>query len=146
MPRRACCRVDDLEIQQSGVKEGADRVQMAHRSNPADGKTRLRADQSGVRLAQWLARGGAGLGGVHLIAAGGDEKDCPTALSARKDHRFCDLVQGASGSVGRLLCGACLWPQFERRDLLTRICQCLHDALEAFAHPETLSVAPAIFR
>src|SRR6056297_2098350 len=106
MPWRACGGPDHVEIEQSGIQPGADRVQMTDGGHATDGKAGLCPDQGRVGLAQWRARTGRRLVGVHAVAARGQEQHRIAAVLGTEDDGFDDLVEVAADAVGGVLGGA----------------------------------------
>ncbi len=134
MPWRARCGVDLGEFCESEIKKRPDRMQMTDRGNAADGETGLRADQGRVSLAQRLACQRAGLVGIDLIAAGGDEQHRIAAGLPGKDHGFRNLVERAASRIGRLRRRACFWPKFQRADIQPAVSKGGDHTFETLTH------------
>lgn len=97
---------DFIEFQQARIGPGADRVQMSHGADAADGETRLRPHRRRVGAVQRLTRQCRGLGRIHLVAAGGQEQKALSAVMALENDRLHDLVQTTAHGIRRLLRGA----------------------------------------
>ena len=101
VPGRSGGRPDPVEVEKARIEEGLRRRQMAHRGDAADGEARPLADQLRVRLLEGLARRSAGLGGVDLVAARGDEQDHLARFRPAEDDGLGDLVDLAACPLGR---------------------------------------------
>ncbi len=134
MPWRAGGGEDAVEIEKPRVHETADRVEVAHRGNPANGEAGMGADGIGVGTSELHARKGAGFGRIDLIAARGKEQDDLARSRALKDDRLGNLVERAACGIGGLLCRACFGRHFHRHFVDPGRVQRRHDPLEALAH------------